>query len=91
MVDNPDQAHLFGQEQAEDLPLVSKKVVTGNVRSIEQKDDNNVNYTALRFTDDLPTKIIDVPCPELEGDDADNYKVIGCKETHRLAQLPGSY
>jgi len=38
----------------------------------------------------VPTQIIDVPCPELEGEDADNYEVIGTKETHRLAQLPGS-
>lgn len=91
MVDNPDQAYLFGQAQAEDSPPVSKKAVKGYARSNKQKDDNNVNDTGLRFTDDLPTKIIDVPCPELEGDDADNYKVIGCKETHRLAQLPGSY
>lgn len=91
LVDNPDQAHLFGQTQDDDLPSAPKKAVKGYTRSNKQKDDNNVNDTGLRFTDDVPTKIIDVPCPELEGEDADNYHVIGCKETHRLVQLPGSY
>lgn len=37
------------------------------------------------------TKAIDVSCPDLEGEDANKYKIIGTKETHRLAQLPGSY
>ena len=91
LVDNPDQAHLFGQVQDDDLPPVPKKAVKGYARSNKQKDDNHVNDTGLRFTDDVPTKIIDIPCPELEGEDADNYEVIGNKETHRLAQLPGSY
>lgn len=90
-VDNPEQAHLFGQAQNEDLPPAPKKAVKGYARSNKQKDDNNVNDTGLRFTDDVPTKVIDVPCPELEGEDADNYEVIGHKETHRLAQMPGSY
>jgi len=91
LVDNPDQGHLFGQAKADDIPPAPKKSVKGYARSNKQKDKNNVNDTGLRFTDEVPTQIIDVPCPELEGEDADNYEVIGTKETHRLAQLPGSY
>lgn len=91
VVDNPDQANLFGQAKADELAPSPKKAVKGYARSNKQKDDNNVNDTGLRFTDDVPTKVIDVPCPELEGEHADNYEVIGFKETHRLAQLPGSY
>ncbi|WP_395338412.1 IS66 family transposase [Ningiella sp. W23] len=91
IIDNPDQANLFGQAQDEGLPSAPKKAVKGYARSVKQKDENNVNDTGLRFTDDVPTKVIDVPCPELEGEDADNYEVIGVKESHRLAQLPGSY
>lgn len=90
-VDNPAQANLFGQAQDEALPPAPKKVVNGYARSNKQKNEDNVNDTGLRFTDDVPTKIIDVPCPELEGENADDYEIIGHKETHRLAQLPGSY
>ena len=39
----------------------------------------------------MPTKVIDIPAPELQGENADNYEVIGYKETNRLAQQPGSY
>ncbi|WP_220783646.1 IS66 family transposase, partial [Shewanella sairae] len=35
--------------------------------------------------------VIEIRAPELEGDDADKYEVMGYKETHRLAQQPGSY
>lgn len=91
IVENSDQTQLFGQATNEDLPPAPKKAVKGYARSTKQKDDNNVNDTGLRFTDDVPTKVIDVPCPELEGEDADKYEIIGTKETHRLAQLPGSY
>ncbi|WP_395340333.1 IS66 family transposase [Ningiella sp. W23] len=89
--DNPDQGHLFAQVNNKDVSPAPKKVVKGYTRSNKQKDDNDVNDTGLRYTDDVPTKVIDVPCPELEGEDADNYEVIGVKESHRLAQLPGSY
>lgn len=91
LIDNPDQTHLFGQTPNKDLPPLPKKAVKGYARSKKQKDDNNVNDTGLRFTDDVPTKVMDMPCPELEGEDADNYDIIGTKETHRLAQMPGCY
>ncbi len=91
IMDNPDQTQLFGQAQDEALPPLPKKAVKGYARSTKQKDENNVNDTGFRFTDDVPTKVIDVPCPELEGEDADKYEIIGTKETHRLAQLPGCY
>lgn len=91
IIDNPDQANLFGQTQDESLPPPPKKEIKGYTRSNKQKNAENVNDTGLRFTADVPTKIIDIPCPELEGKDADKYEVIGTKETHRLAQLPGSY
>lgn len=91
VMDNPDQAHLFVTAQDEETALAPKKVVKGYTRSFKQKNENNVNDTGLRFTDEVPTKVIELPCPELEGEDAANYEVIGTKETHRLAQLPGSY
>jgi transposase len=45
----------------------------------------------LRFDASVPTKFIDISAPELHGDDAEQYEIIGYKETNRLAQQPGSY
>lgn len=72
LLGHPDQGHLFAQINSEDLSPSPKKVVKGYTRSNKQKNDNNVNDSGLRFTDDVPTKVIDVPCPELEGGDGDN-------------------
>ena len=68
LVDNPDQAHLFALAFDEVLPPAPKKPVKGYARSNKQKDDNNVNDTGLRFTDEVPTQIIDVTvvCVEAE-------------------------
>ena len=60
-------------------------------KSNKQLNGDEVNDTGLRFDASVPTKIIDMPAPELQGDDADNYEIIGYKETNRLAQQPGSY
>lgn len=49
------------------------------------------NDSGLRFDKSVPVKEINLPAPELEGEDADNYEVIGEKVTYRLAQLPGSH
>ena len=60
-------------------------------KSNKQLNGDEVNDTGLRFDASVPTKVIDMPAPELQGEDADNYEIIGYKETNRLAQQPGSY
>lgn len=45
----------------------------------------------MRFTHEVPQTLIGVPCPDLTGENADNYEVIGTKEMHNLAQQVGSY
>jgi transposase len=60
-------------------------------KSNKQLNGDEVNDTGLRFDASVPTKVIDIPVPELQGEDADNYEIIGYKETNRLAQQPGSY
>ncbi|WP_220783652.1 IS66 family transposase, partial [Shewanella sairae] len=67
------------------------KQLISYTRSTKKRTGNEVNDTGLRFDDTVPTKVIEIRAPELEGDDADKYEVIGYKETHRLAQQPGSY
>ena len=39
----------------------------------------------------VPVKTIVINPPELDGPDADQYKIIDTKITHRLAQRPASY
>ena len=60
-------------------------------KSNKQLNGDEVNDTGLRFDASVPTKVIDMQAPELQGEDADNYEIIGYKETNRLAQQPGSY
>ena len=60
-------------------------------KSNKQLNGDEVNDTGLRFDASVPTKVIDIPAPELQGDDAEQYEIIGYKETNRLAQQPGSY
>lgn len=36
-------------------------------------------------------QVIELPAPELQGEDADQYEIIGIKSTYRLAQRPASY
>ena len=88
--DNPNQAVLFERlESGEPTPEEKQKI--SYTRSAKKRTGNEVNESGLRFDATVPTKVIELKAPELEGDDAEMYEVIGHKETHRLAQQPGSY
>jgi transposase len=91
ILDHSEQGVLFipAEKEAEQTP--ASRTIHAHTRNIKGKNDKNVNDTGLRFSDDVPRQIIEVPCPELEGEHADKYEVIGTKETHRLAQQVGSY
>ena len=39
----------------------------------------------------VPMEVIELPNPDVAGLAADEFEVIGTKETYRLAQRPGSY
>lgn len=47
--------------------------------------------SGLRFDTSVPVKEVTLTPPELSGDDADGYVVIGNKVTYRLAQRPSSH
>jgi hypothetical protein len=47
-------------------------------------DDIN-DDTSLRFDDNVPQQIIEVPAQELSGEDAAQYDIIDYKDTCRLA------
>ncbi len=92
IIDNPDQGSLFSPSESPAVDAAPKKTVKAHTRSSKkQYGEDDVNGHGLRFTDEVPQRIIDVPCPELTGHDADQFDVIGTKETTRLAQQPGSY
>jgi transposase len=92
IIEDPQQINLF------DLPKVTPPLpeetteIKGHQRkSSTQRNGDEVNDSGLRFDSSVPQKIIDVCAPELQGPDADQYEIIGYKETNRLAQQPGSY
>jgi len=53
--------------------------------------DGSPEDSGLRFDENVPVEEINLPTPELEGANADDYEIIGNKTTYRLAQRPGSH
>ena len=85
------QGSLFATDK--NTPVIDKPtdIKAHKRQSNKQLNGDEVNDTGLRFDASVPTKVIDIPAPELQGEDSDNYEIIGYKETNRLAQQPGSY
>jgi len=88
---SPEQNSLFDAPVPEDAVPPSKPVKAHTRSSKKQRSDTDINDEGLRFDDTVPQQIIDVPAPELQGPDADQYELVDIKETCRLAQQPGSY
>ena len=91
LLDHSLQGLLFTADKKETLVDITTEIAAHKRKSNKQLSGDEVNNTGLRFDASVPTKIIDIPAPELQGDNADNYEIIGYKETNRLAQQPGSY
>ena len=72
------------------LPAETKPVKAHTRSSQKQRRDSDVNDEG-RFDETVPQQIIDIPAPELQGADVDQYEFVDTKETCRLAQQPGSY
>ena len=89
----PDPSQLSlgeGLEASEGEPEAEPASVRAHLRrpprAAKAPDDKG-----LRFDDSVPVVTIEIPAPELEGDDADLYRVIATHETCRLAQEPAAY
>jgi transposase len=92
LIDNPALSSLFVSEQAQaQTPGSGTEVAAHRRSSKKQTQGQDVNDTGLRFDDSVPQQIIEVPAPELSGEDAEQYDIIDYKDTCRLAQQPGSY
>ncbi len=76
-------------EDADTSPDVETEKIPYERRKARR--DGSVTDSGLRFDDTVPVERIDIPAPEFEGEDADEYEVVGEKVTRRLAQRPGSY
>ena len=70
-----------------------QKVATQPVRAHERRSKRppEEDGVGLRFDETVPVETIEIIPPELSGKDADQYEILGTKETHRLARRPGSY
>ena len=79
LIDNPDQLTLG--EILKDMPP-EQEVPTETItyeRRKKQRPEDCVTDQGLRFNDDVPIKLIHLPTPELQGEDADQYEVIDHK------------
>jgi transposase len=68
-----------------------KTRVAGHERSAAPKRPAGDESPLFFDEQKVPVEVIDVPNPETDGLDPDDYDVIGEKVSHRLAQRPGSY
>lgn len=89
--DNPQQNSLFNVAGSDEAAPPPETVKAHTRSSKKQRNDTDVNDEGLRFDDTVPQQVVDIPAPELQGPDADQYELVDTKETCRLAQQPGSY
>ncbi|UYM14924.1 IS66 family transposase [Endozoicomonas euniceicola] len=90
-IDNPDQIDL-GEifAKPETSPPPETETITYERRK-KQRTDDCVTDEGLRFDERVPVEVTELPAPELQGEDADQYEVIDYKTTRTLVQRPGSY
>jgi transposase len=91
LVDNAEQASLFDETASPNKEIAPKETITYQRRKPKQRNDNCVTEQGLRYDDTVPVEVIELPAPELEGEQAEHYDIIDTKVTRRLAQRPGSY
>lgn len=85
---NPEQQllHFADLPEISSPPADPGKLIREHRRRCVRKGDE-VNDSGLRFDESVPQTVIDMPAPELQGEQADQWEIIGFKETVRLAQL----
>lgn len=88
---HPDQLALF-ESLLENLPAAPdmNTEVPAHTRR-KKRNENDVNDTGLRFTDEVPLEVVELTVPELNGPDADDYTIIDYRESYRLASEPGTH
>jgi transposase len=70
----------------------ARRKVAAHERRVTAKGTQGTEQARLFFDEErVPVEVIEVPNPETEGLEPDQYEIIAEKVTHRLAQRPGSY
>lgn len=94
---DPQQMHL-GQMLGQELPVPPSQAggqqqqVPAHTRRRPNSDFADDGASASFFDEGkVPVQVIEVPNPEVQGLQPEQYEVIGEKTSHRLAQRPGSY
>jgi len=91
LVSDSSQPSLFAESHSPKETSIPKETITYQRRKGKQRSEDCVTDKGVRFDDTVPVEVINIPAPELQGEQADQYEVIDEKITHRLAQRPGSY
>lgn len=92
LVDIPaEQGQLFGDTAIESTVQPDTKTIAAHQRRQKQRPEDTVLDKGLRFTPDVPVKVIEVTPDALKGVSADEYQILGYDSAYRLAQRPGSY
>jgi len=82
----------LNQAQSGVAPESKSRQVEAHTRRVATKRPESDEDSVAFFDDSrVPVEVIDVPAPEVQGLAADQYEIIGHKESLRLAQRPGSY
>ena len=90
-LDTPNQATLdFEPGITVEAPEAEQTIQTHKRR--KSPANNKPADSGIDFDEnDVEIKVIQVPCPELESDQAEDYTVIGTQVDYRLAQRPSAY
>ena len=67
----------------------NKKSTRG--KAPKARTGSEVNATGLRFNADTPVREIIIEANEMQGEDADQYEVVGYKEVSRIVQKTSAY
>jgi transposase len=79
-------------ERQQEPELPQTPVSAHNRRNKKKPWEGTPEDSGLRFDESqVPVKVIPVPSPELEGENAEDYEVVSEKVTYRLAQRRSAY
>jgi transposase len=91
-LDNPNQVELDMNAGAKVEPVTEVEQIKPYKRRKKKPKAGTPADSGIRFDEkDVEVKVIEVPCPELEGPNADEYEVIGNQVDYRLAQRQSPY
>lgn len=91
-LDMPGQAQLPLGNKPDTPEPVEKQSIKSYQRRQKQTKAGTPEDSGIRFDEnEVEIKVIEVACPELTGDRADEYEIIGTRADYRLAQRRSAY